>query len=84
MDRSVITAMTNNNASVFIDGAPSPEEMEEFSKGPFIAVRTRMGPTVYWGPFATLEEVRAWVSEQGFTVGIVKLNDPNGNPDTWW
>ena len=84
MGRSVITAMTTDNASIFIDGVPSPEEMEEFNKGPFMAMRTRMGPTVYWGPFATLDEVRSWVSQQHFGVAIIKLNDPNGNPDTWW
>jgi len=59
---------------------------EEKKTGMWFAVRHRMGPSVYWGPFASLEEGRRWADEKRIDFGIafVQMNDPESPESTWW
>jgi hypothetical protein len=73
----------SDEASVFIGGVLSPAELESFQQGRFIAIHHRNGSSICWGVFDSIEEVRAWVKQHGVVVQILRINDPNGNPDAW-
>lgn len=76
--------MMTDGTTVVVQGVPSPAELERFQGGPFIVVHHRAGSSVYWGPFASMDEIRTWVKEHGFTVEVLPLNDPNGDSRDWW
>ena len=72
-----------SEASFSISGIPSPVEMDNLMKGPYIVRLDKEKSSVYWGPFDVFEEIREWVKEHGIAVQILPLNDPDSNPDEW-
>lgn len=56
-------------------------EEENADTGPYFAFHTRMGPTVYWGPFATLREALAWGATQRFSTGYHRMLSPSMGED---
>jgi hypothetical protein len=50
--------------------------------GTCVAVKNRAAgsPSVYWGPFASIEDVQAWSTSHGVSVGVILLEDPKDGP----
>lgn len=77
-----------------IEDAPIPERVvlppEDWQPeiGGWILVHSRMGGTVYFGPFETLIEVDEWMRDVGQHRGVrgvlVPLVSPASNPDNLW
>jgi hypothetical protein len=59
---------------------------QQDSAGTFIAVRHRAAgsSSVYFGPFATMDDLRDWANEHRMSVGVIVLVDPSSDPDGWW
>lgn len=79
--------MTDSDSDGLIqDGTYRPDPRDRVMRGPFVAVRHRAAGSgsVYFGPFATWADLRAWMETITFGVQIVPLVDPHSPPDTWW
>lgn len=51
----------------------------------FMASKSRHGgSTLFWGPFATIEELHAWADKHNLTVGVHELVNPDSEEQEWW
>lgn len=52
----------------------------------YIALKHRASgsPTVYWGPFTSLESLQLWATTHGLQVSVLELTDPTSDPRAWW
>ena len=52
----------------------------------FVAVRHRpMSPSVYFGPFDSLDDLRDFADAHDISVGVIELIDPaQSSPEDWW
>jgi hypothetical protein len=61
-----------------------PDDVDLDAARPCIAVVTRVGPSVHWGPFASLADLGRWADANDLRVGVIVLTDPASDPSTWW
>lgn len=77
---------TGERVSDIDSNTPATLNVPDDLRGPFIAIRHRAfsSSSVYFGPFATLEELTAWCDKHNMSVSIVSLTDPSSSQETWW